>query len=88
MGSEKEIEILKLLRQYPQLIERAAKAGEPHLLCYFLRDLSGVFHSYYNSEKFLIEDKELMTSRLFCSRGLQVIANGLRVLGIKAPEEM
>ena len=89
LGSEKEIEILKLLRQYPQLIERAAKAGEPHLLCYFLRDLSGVFHSYYNSEKFLIEDKELMTSRLFLLKGVkQVIANGLRVLGIKAPEEM
>ena len=89
LGSEKEIEILKLLRQYPLLIERSAKAGEPHLLCYFLRDLSGVFHSYYNSEKFLIEDKELMTSRLFLLKGVkQVIANGLRVLGIKAPEEM
>ena len=89
LGSEKEIEILKLLRQYPQLIERSARAGEPHLLCYFLRDLSGVFHSYYNSEKFLIEDKELMTSRLFLLKGVkQVIANGLRVLGIKAPEEM
>ena len=89
LGSEKEVEILKLLRQYPQLIERSAKAGEPHLLCYFLRDLSGVFHSYYNSEKFLIEDKELMTSRLFLLKGVkQVIANGLRVLGIKAPEEM
>ncbi len=89
LGSEKEIEILKLLRHYPQLIERSAKAGEPHLLCYFLRDLSGVFHSYYNSEKFLIEDKELMTSRLFLLKGVkQVIANGLRVLGIKAPEKM
>ena len=89
LGSEKEIEILKILRQYPQLIERSAKAGEPHLLCYFLRDLSGVFHSYYNSEKFLIEDKELMTSRLYLLKGVkQVIANGLRVLGIKAPEEM
>jgi arginyl-tRNA synthetase len=89
LGSEKEIEILKLLRQYPQLIERSAKAGEPHLLCYFLRDLSGVFHSYYNSEKFLIEDKKLMISRLFLLKGVkQVIANGLRVLGIKAPEEM
>ena len=52
LGSEKEIEILKLLRQYPQLIERSAKAGEPHLLCYFLRDLSGVFHSYYNRKIF------------------------------------
>ena len=89
LGSEKEIEILKLLRQYPHLIERSAKAGEPHLLCYFLRDLSGAFHSYYNSEKFLIEDKELMTSRLFLLKGVkQVIANGLRVLGIKAPEKM
>ena len=87
--SDKEIEIQKLLRQYPSLIERAALASEPHLLCYYLRDLSSLLHSYYNSEKFLIEEQELMNSRLFLLSGVkQVIHNGLMILGINAPEEM
>ena len=89
LDTEKEIEIQKTLNQYPTLIERAAKSSEPHLLCYYLKDLSGLFHSYYNSEKFIIEDKKLMTSRLFLLKGVkQVLVNGLSILGIKAPEEM
>jgi arginyl-tRNA synthetase len=89
LDTEKEIEIQKTLNQYPALIERAAKSSEPHLLCYYLKDLSGLFHSYYNSEKFIIEDKKLMASRLFLLKGVkQVLANGLSILGIKAPEEM
>ena len=89
LNTEKEIEIQKTLNQYPALIERAAKSSEPHLLCYYLKDLSGLFHSYYNSEKFIIEDKKLMASRLFLLKGVkQVLVNGLSILGIKAPEEM
>ena len=89
LNTEKEIEIQKTLNQYPALIERAARSSEPHLLCYYLKDLSGLFHSYYNSEKFIIEDKKLMTSRLFLLKGVkQVLVNGLSILGIKAPEEM
>ena len=89
LDTEKEIEIQKTLNQYPALIERAAKSSETHLLCYYLKDLSGLFHSYYNSEKFIIEDKKLMASRLFLLKGVkQVLVNGLSILGIKAPEEM
>ena len=89
LDTEKEIEIQKTLNQYPALIERAAKSSEPHLLCYYLKDLSGLFHSYYNSEKFIIEDKKLMASRLYLLKGVkQVLVNGLSILGIKAPEEM
>ena len=89
LNTEKEIEIQKTLNQYPALIERAARSSEPHLLCYYLKDLSGLFHSYYNSEKFIIEDKKLMASRLFLLKGVkQVLVNGLSILGIKAPEEM
>ena len=87
--SDKEIEIQKLLRQYPSLIERAASASEPHLICYYLKDLAGLLHSYYNSEKFLVEEQELMYSRLFLLSGVkQVIHNGLKILGISAPQEM
>ena len=75
--------------QYPKLIDRAANNYEPHLICYFLRELSASFHGYYNNEKFLVEDEELMKSRLFLLKGIkQVIQNGLRVLGQRAPEEM
>ena len=89
LNTEKEIEIQKTLNQYPGLIERAAKSSEPHLLCYYLKDLSGLFHSYYNSEKFIVEDNKLMASRLFLLKGVkQVLVNGLSILGIKAPEEM
>ena len=78
-----------MLRQYPDLIKRAALSSEPHLICYYLRDLASSFHSYYNSEKFLIDDKNLMRSRLFLLCGVkQVVHNGLSILGINAPEEM
>ena len=86
---DREIEIQKMLKQYPLLIERAADASEPHLVCYYLKDLASIFHSYYNSEKFLVEEKDLMCSRLFLLSGVkQVIHNGLAVLGISAPNEM
>ena len=86
---EKEVEIQKTLKQYPSVIERAAKSSEPHLICYYLKDLAGLFHSYYNSEKFIVEDEKLMNSRLFLLNGVkQVLLNGLLVLGINAPEEM
>ena len=89
LDTEKEIEIQKLLRQYPSLIERAAKASEPHLICYYLKDLASLFHSYYNNEKLIIEDNNLMNSRLLLLKGVkQVLVNGLSILGINAPEKM
>ena len=89
LDSNKEIEIQKILKQYPPLIERAAIASEPHLICYYLKDLASIFHSYYNTEKFIVEDQKLMNSRLFLLSGVkQVIYNGLTVLGINAPHEM
>ena len=89
LDSDKEVEIQKMLKQYPTLIERAALSSEPHLICYYLKDLASIFHSYYNSEKFLVENQDLMNSRLYLLMGVkQVISNGLSVLGISAPQEM
>ena len=89
LNLDKEIEIQKMLLQYPEVISRAAEHSEPHLICYYLKDLSGLFHSYYNSEKFLVDDDKLMNSRLFLLKGTkQVISNGLEILGIDAPESM
>mgnify|MGYP003320142053 FL=1 len=89
LNLDKEIEIQKMLLQYPEVVSRGAENSEPHLLCYYLKDLSGLFHSYYNSERFLVEDEKLMNSRLFLLKGTkQVISNGLEILGICAPESM
>ena len=89
LNLDKEIEIQKMLLQYPEVISRAAKNSEPHLICYYLKDLSGLFHSYYNSKRFLVDDEKLMNSRLFLLKGTkQVISNGLEILGIGAPESM
>ena len=89
LDSDKEIEIQKMLKQYPELIGRAALSSEPHLICYYLKDLAGIFHSYYNTEKFIVEDLKLMRARLLLLTGVkQVIQNGLSILGINAPQQM
>ena len=89
LNLDKEIEIQKMLVQYPEVISRAAKHSEPHLICYYLKDLSGLFHSYYNSERFLVDNDKLMNARLFLLKGTkQVISNGLEILGIDAPQSM
>ena len=89
LNSDKEIEIQKMLLLYPDIVSRAAKNSEPHLICYYLKDLSGLLHSYYNSERFLVDDSKLMNSRLFLLKGTkQIIFNGLKILGIDAPASM
>ncbi len=89
LTSEKEIEIQKQLATFPALIEKAAQSNDPHLICYYLKDLASLFHSYYNSEKFIIEDSSLMISRMFLLKGVkQVIFNGLEILGVSSPEAM
>ena len=86
---EKEIEVQKHLTSFPSLIEKAAKSNDPHLICYYLKDLASLFHSYYNSEKFIIEDDNLMSARMFLLKGIkQVIFNGLEILGVSSPEAM
>ena len=89
LSTEKEIEIQKHLANFPALIEKSAKSNDPHLICYYLKDLASLFHSYYNNEKFIIEDINLMNSRMFLLKGIkQVIFNGLEILGVDSPEEM
>ena len=89
LTSEKEIEVQKQLTSFPSLIEKAAKSNDPHLICYYLKDLASLFHSYYNSEKFIIEDDNLMSARMFLLKGIkQVIFNGLEILGVSSPEAM
>ena len=71
------------------MILTAARGCEPHLIAFYLRDLATDFHTYYNSHQFLVEEQGLRQSRLGLILAVrQVIKNGLKLLGVSAPEEM
>jgi arginyl-tRNA synthetase len=81
--------LLDELSRYPEMIELAAKNFEPHLIAHYLRDLATAFHAYYNAHAFLVEDEALRNARLVLILATQqVLANGLKLLGVTAPEEM
>ncbi|NCX94069.1 MAG: arginine--tRNA ligase, partial [Gammaproteobacteria bacterium] len=81
--------VIDLLVKFPELIELAAQKYEPHLLCYYLKDLAHAFHSYYNYRPFLVEDAiERNTRLVLVSAVLQVLRNGLNILDLSAPEKM
>jgi arginyl-tRNA synthetase len=84
-----ERRLAKLLWYYPEMIETAARAREPHLVPQYLRDLATEFHGYYNGHKILVEDARLRDARVrLCDAVRRVLANGLDVIGIRAPAEM
>ncbi len=67
----------------------AARVAEPHSVATYLRELAGDFHTYYNAHKVLVDDPSLRDARLALSEAVrQVIANGLDLLGVSAPESM
>jgi len=81
--------LITRLSRYPELIETAALSHEPHQLAHYLRELANDFHTYYNAHQFLVDDADLRYARLaLISTVRQVIANGLALLGVSAPEQM
>jgi arginyl-tRNA synthetase len=84
-----ELSLLKLLAGYPELVEAAARNLEPHRLTYFLTELAAQLHSYYYKHRFISEDLELTRARLGLVAGVKtVLAHGLQILGVAAPETM
>jgi arginyl-tRNA synthetase len=89
LTAESEKAILRRLDRFPELVAQAAEKSEPHAVANFLKDLAADFHSWYNANKVLVEDQELRDARLALSEAVrQVIANGLALLGVSAPESM
>jgi len=77
------------LSRYPELVENAAISHEPHMLAHYLRDLANDFHTYYNAHQFLVDDEALRNARLNLIQATrQIIANGLNLLGVSAPDSM
>jgi arginyl-tRNA synthetase len=84
-----EYQLLKTLAAYPGLIADAAEDLAPHRLIFFLMDLAGQFHSFYNKHKVMTDDPQLTAARLCLCKGVKtVLANGLRLVGVSAPERM
>lgn len=84
-----EIQLIKQLSRYPDVIIQAATQYEPYLLVQYLRELSKNFHSYYNHTPFLIEESALRNARLTLAQAIkQVLKNGFALLGIQALEMM
>lgn len=86
---ETEKEIMVKVGRFPEIVRNAAKNNEPHQVSNYLRDLAGDFHTWYNSEKTLVDDTDLRNARLTLAEAVrQVLANGLDLLGVSAPSEM
>lgn len=86
---EQELQILQRLLDYPEQIEGAARELAPHLLAFYLKDLAGAFHSYYNSTRLLAEEDRTRLARLALAAAIrQVLRNGLQILGVGAPDRM
>ena len=81
--------LLKTLAAYPQLVAGAAEDLAPHRIIFYLIDLAGQFHSFYNKHKVLTEDRQLAVARLhLCGALRRVVRNGLRLVGLTAPASM
>jgi arginyl-tRNA synthetase len=89
LESPYEAALLRRLADFPAELESAAREFAPHQLTFYLKDLAQEFHSYYNAERFLVDDAKLRDARLALIVAVgQVLRNGLAILGIRAPDEM
>lgn len=81
--------LMNRLSRYPEMLQAAAESMEPHNVAHYLRELAYDYHAYYNTHTFLVDDSDLRDARLnLIAATRQVIANGLAVLGVAAPEKM
>ena len=84
-----EVGLLKQMGSFPTLIESCAMDLEPYRVIFYLMELAGLFHSYYNKHKVISDDGALSRSRLCLISGLRtVFGNGLKLVGLSAPEKM
>lgn len=89
LDQPEEMGLLKLMAAYPDLVEQAALDLEPHRIIFFMMDLAGRFHSYYNRHKVISDDQELTQARLWLAEALRIVFhNGLRAVGLSAPDSM
>ena len=81
--------LIARISEFSETLSVAARECAPHTLCFYLKDLAGDFHAFYNAERVLVEDEKTRNARLaLLLAARQVLRNGLDLLGISAPEKM
>ncbi|WP_432353997.1 arginine--tRNA ligase [Sporosarcina sp. A2] len=90
LKAEKEIELIKKIGDFPQLVSDAARLRAPHRITTYIQELASTFHSFYNAEKVLDpENQELSEARLaLVTAARTTVANSLKLVGVAAPERM
>jgi len=89
LDTPEEMSLIKFLDTFPEVVEGSALHFEPHRITYYLQELAGLFHSFYNKNRVIGEDAELSAARLFLLKcTAQTLKNGLLLLGVSAPERM
>ena len=89
LDNPRELAIASQLGQFREVIETAARELAPHMIAFYLKDLAGEFHAWYNAERMLVEDEALRDARVALAAAVrQVIRNGLAILGVSCPESM
>jgi arginyl-tRNA synthetase len=89
LTAPREASLLAKLAEYPEMLEKALDELGPHQVAFYLRDLAGELHSYYNAERVLVDDEALKRARLALYLATrQVIRNGLSLIGVSAPAQM
>ena len=81
--------LLRRLSEYPEVLANAAHDLAPHAVAFYLRELAGDFHTFYNADRVLVDDEQLKLARLaLLAATRQVLENGLKILGVSAPQKM
>lgn len=84
-----ERDLMLMLSRYPEVVEYAAQDAAPHLIAHYVRDLAGALHQYYDKHKILVDDEALRGARMALTDAVRIVlANGLGLLGVSAPEQM
>jgi arginyl-tRNA synthetase len=89
LSAPREATLLATLAAYPEMLERALAELGPHQVAFYLRELAGELHGYYNAERVLVDDEALKLARLaLLAATRQVLRNGLALIGVSAPNKM
>lgn len=84
-----ELQLFTALSRYPEVVEAAAEAQAPHSMAHYLRETADIFHSYYNAHAFITDNPDVRNARMMLVFAVQqVLANGLALLGVHAPDSM
>ncbi len=89
LDKPEEVNIIKILRRYPEVIAKSAKLLEPHQVTIYLRNLAASFHHFYTKHRVVTDNARLTAARLLLVDSVKIVLkNGLNLLGISAPEKM